>query len=93
MVLIHGFRGTTIWKAFVLNALATSITIVFALEIKARFDTYVDEDGRTIREVTNVKSVVLTFAVTFTATLVAYFLLHVLFGYGTGQLANPSISN
>ena len=56
-------------------------------EIKMRFDTYVDEDGRQIKEITNPTSIFLTFLVTFVATFIAYTLLHIVFGYGAGQLA------
>ncbi len=88
MAIISGFKSTNIWKAFILNALATSIAIVFALEIKMRFDTYVDSHGNEIQEVTNPTSFFMTFIATFAATFFAYTVLHVLFGYGTGQLAD-----
>jgi len=86
MAIIHGFESTTIWKAFVLNALATSIAIVFALYIKMKFDTYVDIHGNQIQEITNPTSIFMTFTVTFVATFIAYTILHILFGYGGGQL-------
>jgi hypothetical protein len=88
MAIIGGFKSTTVWNAFILNSLATSIAIVFALEIKMRYDTYVDSHGNEIQEVTNPTSFFITFIATFAATFFAYTILHVLFGYGTGQLAD-----
>ena len=86
MAIIKGFKSTNVWKAFILNALATSIAIVFALEIKMRFDTYTDDKGNEIQVSTNFTSIFMTFLVTFMATFLAYTMLHILFGYGGGQL-------
>jgi hypothetical protein len=87
MPIIQGFRSTTICKAFVLNALATSIAITIALVIKTHFDTHLDQRGDRIKVYSNLKSIFVTFIVTFVATFFAYSILHWLFGYGGGQLA------
>lgn len=43
--LIHHFRATNIWKAFVLNSIATTLVIFIAMTVKSSFDTYTDKDG------------------------------------------------
>ncbi len=81
MPLVRNFRSTNIWKAFALNALATSIAIVVAIEIKTRLDTIADQNGDTIQQQTNLKSVVVTFLFTLAATFFAFALLHFVFGF------------
>ena len=88
MQLIRGFESTTVWKAFVLNAAATSIAVSVALFIKMKYDRYTDDSGREIKEVTSTSGVFITFAITFIATFLAYTTLHFIFGYGGGQVAN-----
>ena len=88
MPIIYGFQSTTIWKAFILNSLAASISIVVAIYVKARYDTYKDEHGNRIREITHTSNILLTFVITFIATFAAFATLHFIFGYGGGQLAN-----
>ena len=46
--LIHHFRATNIWKAFVLNSIATTLIIFIAMTVKSRFDTYTDKDGNNL---------------------------------------------
>lgn len=43
--LIHHFRATNIWKAFVLNSIATTLVIFIAMTVKSSLDTYTDKDG------------------------------------------------
>ena len=44
--LFHHFQASNIWKAFVLNSIATTIVIFIAVTVKQEFDTYhvVDND-------------------------------------------------
>lgn len=90
MQLIYGFQSTTVWKAFILNAAATSIAVSVALIIKMKYDRYIDDSGREIKEITSTTGVFMTFAITFIATFLAYTALHFIFGYGGGQLVNIS---
>lgn len=95
MPLIKNFRATTPWKAFILNALVSSIVIVLALYIKGALDSYHVEDDNVdnnlndkVKHRTSFKSVGITFAVTFVASLGAYFLMHFTFGFGGGMLVS-----
>ena len=86
MPIIHGFQSTNVWRAFILNALATSLAIVVALFIKMKFDRYIDIKGNRIREITNTSSIFLTFFAAFASTFSAFALLHFIFGFGGGML-------
>jgi len=86
MPLIHGLRSTNIWKAFLLNSLAATLVIFIAMTVKGRFDKFTDKNNRQIVRTTNAKSIILTLAATFTASMLAYSLLYFLFGYGYGML-------
>jgi|UniRef100_A0A6C0J3N5 hypothetical protein len=79
MALIEGFTATTIWKAFTLNSLVSSITIVLALVLKSKFDKYYGRD--------DIKGLIFTFMITFAVSFTVYTLMHYVVGYGGGQLA------
>lgn len=88
MPLIEGFRATNVWNAFFLNSVLSSLVIFVAMTIKAHFDTYKDEKGNTISHTTNAKSVIITLAVTFCASFVAYVFMYLMVGYGGGLLVS-----
>lgn len=88
MPLIKGFQSTNIWKAFTLNSLASSLVIMVAVTIKDRLDDYKDNKGDKIYRETNTFSMIITLIVTFIASMSAYTILYVVFGYGGGQLVN-----
>jgi len=79
MALIEGFTANTIWKAFTLNSLVASITIVIALILKSKFDRYYGRD--------DFRGLIFTFMITFAVSFIVYSLMHYIFGYGGGQLA------
>ncbi len=93
--IIHHFRASTFWKAFVLNSIAASLVIFIALTTKKNFDTFHvgndDEyiiDPKKIVQRTNFASIFLTLASTFVTSMAAYTIMYVLFGFGGGLLAN-----
>jgi len=86
MALYEGFKATTIWKAFILNSIAAALIILIAMIVKDRFDTYKDNKGESITRTTNFKSISLTLLVTFSASMIAFTLMHFMFDYGGGQL-------
>lgn len=83
---IVNFKSTTVWKAFTLNALASSIIIVLAIVIKSKLDKYTIEKNKITREST-LASVSYTFLFTFISTFLAYALMFFIFGFGSGMLA------
>jgi hypothetical protein len=87
MPIFKGLRSTTIWKAFLLNSIASSLIIVIAITIKNRFDIYKDINGDKIKESTSAKSLLITIFVTFAASYTSYVVLYLLFGFGGGMLS------
>ena len=88
MSLIKGFTANTIWKAFVLNALLSSVIILLAIVIKGNLDNYIDKQGNQVKRKTSWRSILITFVLTFITTLCAYLLMHFIFGFGGGMLAD-----
>jgi len=97
--IIQHFTASTIWKAFVLNAIAASLVIFIALTTKKQFDTFhyrndddddyiIDVTEKMIVQRTNFISIFLTLTSTFVTSMVAYTIMYVLFGFGGGLLAN-----
>ncbi len=86
MVIIKDFKSTNIWNAFILNALAVTVTIMVALLIKMRYDKFTDIHGNVVTHTSSTRSIVTTLVVTFFAAFGAYAMLHVIFGYGGGML-------
>ena len=101
--LIHHFKASSVWKAFVLNSIAASLVIFIALTTKKEFDNYTsdhgDDDvndndhnvdsGKKV-ETTNPLSVFLTLTSTFMTSMVAYTVMFVLFGFGSGMISVAS---
>jgi hypothetical protein len=86
MVLIKHFHSTSIWKAFILNAMAASLTIFIAITVKSYLDKYdIEKEGDT-SGLTIYKSIV-TLLVTFFTALLSYFIMYLLFGFGGGMLS------
>ena len=83
---IVNFKATTVWKAFMLNALASSVIIVLAIVIKSNLDKYTIEKNKIKREST-LASISYTFLFTFISTFLAYTLMFFIFGFGSSMLA------
>ena len=86
MPLIKGMESTSIWKAFFLNALASTLIIFIAVTVKERFDTFKDKKNEEIIRTTSLKSIGFTLLATFVATMIAYTMMYIIFGYGGGML-------
>ena len=85
MVLIHHFHSTSLWKAFVLNSMITSLIILIAITLKSTLDS-IDKDKK-VTERINWFSVTVTLLVTFGTTLLAYLIMYITFGFGGGMLS------
>ena len=79
MALLKGFKATTIHKAFCLNALASALVATVAVIVKDRLDHLSKLETR--------DKFIIVFLVTFVASLIVYYCLSVLFGFGGGMLA------
>lgn len=85
--LYTGFRSTNIWKAFILNSIASSIIIFVAIYLKTSLDNYTDDNGNKVEIKTTWKSIIITMCVTFIATFITYSLLWLTLGFGQGMIA------
>jgi hypothetical protein len=90
MPLIKGMKSTTIWKAFFLNALASTMIIFIAVTVKEKFDTFKNKKDEEIVRTTSFKSIGFTLIATFTATMIAYTLMYIIFGYGGGLMVSTA---
>ena len=50
MAVIKNFKATNVWKAFVLNSIATTLTIFVGITIKGYLDTYDAVDEKSTSE-------------------------------------------
>jgi hypothetical protein len=83
--LIKGFKSTAIWKAFILNAITTSIAIVTTILVKSQLDKIkLRKDGTVVR-VTSFKNVLISLLAGFFSALIAYGTMWLIFGYGKGM--------
>lgn len=60
----------------------------------SRFDTFSDKFGfqdvkdvKDVKEVTSLKSILLTVTATFVASMLAYLIMYIIFGFGGGMLS------
>jgi ABC-type spermidine/putrescine transport system permease subunit I len=88
MTLIKGMKSTSIFKAFFLNSIASTLIIFIAITVKERFDTFKDKKNNKIVRSSSFKSIGLTILVTFISTMIAYTTMYIIFGYGGGLLAS-----
>ena len=86
MPLIKGMKSTTIWKAFFLNALASTMIIFIAVTVKEKFDTFKNKKDEEIVRITSFKSI----GFTLIATMIAYTLMYIIFGYGGGLMVSTA---
>lgn len=76
--LIKNFKASTYFKAFILNAISSSIIASVAIMVKDRLDKYTKYH-------INIK-IILTFIITFFITLISFSIMYVLFGFGGGMM-------
>lgn len=89
MVFIKNFRSTSIWKAFVLNSIAGTLTIYIAINVKSYLDKkHITNRNNVSKGVSNVLNNMLILLVTFSTSLISYFIMYIVFGFGSGMLSN-----
>ena len=76
--LINGFKADSFTKAFILNALSSSIIASVAITVKDRLDIYTKYDIEL--------KIFLTFIITFFITLLSFSFMYILFGFGGGMM-------
>jgi hypothetical protein len=75
------FKSTTLINAFILNALASALIAVTAVEVRQ----YIRESKQYVTEAQKARQV---FIVTFGVAIFIFTLLHTVFGFGGGMLSN-----
>ena len=83
MALIKGLRSTTYTKAFILNAIATALIALVAVEMKSAL-------GNKKTDIDPIAQALINFVVTFITAISVYFLLYLIFGFGGGMLVPGS---
>jgi ABC-type spermidine/putrescine transport system permease subunit I len=81
MPIFKGMTNMSIWKAFFIKAIASSLIIIIAVTVKEKFDTFKDKKDEEIILTTNIKSIVFTFVATFVATIISYTIVWGFFGH------------
>ena len=78
--LVPGFKATTFFKAFALNALATALIAIIAITTKGSLDkdTKLEESAKGF----------IAFLAAFVSAFCTYVILYFLFHFGGGMLAN-----
>lgn len=98
--LTNNLRATTLFKAFILNALAAAFIASFAIEIRIRLSDDTDNlyillnewipgiPGIPGKQINKDVLYLITFIVSFVACLIVYNILYLLFMYGGGMIAS-----
>lgn len=92
MTFIKNFKSTNIWKAFILNSLVSTITILMAIILKSQFDKYTFNSSsnsgshNSINLKTSWIGIIITLIFTFFASFLSYTFLHIIFGYGNSLI-------
>ena len=81
MALIKGFKSTTLVNAFILNALASALIAVTAVEMRQSLN----ENKIYVTERQKAQQVFIT---TFAVAIGVFVILHVVFGFGGGMISN-----
>ena len=79
MAIIKGFKSTTLINAFILNALASALIAVTAVEMRQMLN-------RNRESTTEFRKAMEVFITTFIVAITSFYLLNVVFGFGGGML-------
>jgi len=90
MPLISSFKSTTPGNAFILAALASSITITLAMYGKEQADIWFNPDPP--KSPPSFKAYLIAFVIAFLAALASFWIMHWVFGFGGGMLVAMSRS-
>ena len=106
MVLIHNFKATSYVNAFILNGLAVGVATAVGIEVKEQLDKNIDINyflknflkKRNIGFTSKSQSiwdeglkVIIIFMVSFFSSVLTYFILHWVFGFGGGMMVSGKL--
>lgn len=75
--LFNDLKATTIFKAFILNSIVSSLSIITALYVNKAFDRYYNHTG---------KNIIITMILTFITSFLTYTIMYFIFGYGQAMI-------
>ena len=76
------FRATSIWKAFLLNAIVLASIATLSIELRRYLDIQEETKG-----LSTTRKVIITMLGTFLIGILIYIVIRSLFGFGEGLLA------
>tara|TARA_B100001964_G_C14230978_1_gene600029 strand:+ start:1054 stop:1332 length:279 start_codon:yes stop_codon:yes gene_type:complete len=85
--LVKHFRATTIRHAFFLNAFASAIIAALSIEMRSYLD-YHDLKTNHKWNLSERQKTLIVFTTAFIVALLAYWVLHLVIGFGGGMLSN-----
>ena len=89
MAIIKNFKSTSIWKAFVLSSITSSLIIIISISVNQKLNSYrlnhknINKDNNKL----NWFSIYITFITTFFVSLVCFTMMYFLFGFGGGMIS------
>ena len=79
MTLVKNFKSTTVWNAFILNSIVTTLVIVFTLLAKDYADKHHKDKEYSV-------GVFASIIAAFLTSMLAYTVMYYAFGFGGGML-------
>ena len=85
MPLIHNFSSTTLWKAFILNAVAMALVTGLTASLTVSIDDIFKKKKKPLN---TGERIGISMAIALVSALLIYGILYLVFGFGKGMLAN-----
>ena len=89
MVLIHNFKATSFFKAFLLASIASSVIITISLISKDSVEFYLlknKKDKDPEEKMFRWQAYLISFVITFFTSFVGLYIMNFIFGFGGGML-------
>jgi uncharacterized membrane protein len=88
MPLIQNFRSTSLTKAFILNSITASITVVLAIAVKDGLDRFTNYNKNEEENKSDFSNIIITLIITYCVSMLTYIFMFYVFGFGGGMLSN-----
>ena len=88
--LIEGFRATTYFKAFILNAIAVAIIAALSIEMRS----YLDRQSLKVKggwNLSDATKTTIVFVSGFTIAMIVYVTMYTIVGFGGGMLTDNTL--
>jgi uncharacterized membrane protein len=88
MPIIQNFRSTSLTKAFILNSITASITVVLAIAVKDGLDRFTNYNKNEEENKSDFSNIIITLIITYCVSMLTYIFMFYVFGFGGGMLSN-----